>query len=342
MGNYILGIDVGTSGCKTVVIDDKGIFIDSSRYEYPITSSQYGWAEQNPEDWYQAFKSGLKEIITRNPDIKKDIAAIGLTGQMVSLNLLDKDCKVIHPTIIWMDQRCLPQVNYLDKNYKKFLCEITFNPVGVQHTLPKILWVKENLPDVWDRVYKIQLSKDYIRFRLTGEWYTEYSDASATMLMDVKNLKWSEEIIDTFKIERSKLPDLLPSMAIAGYVNKTASEDLGIKEGIPVVAGAGDLAAENFAAGVTNFRQMATRLGTVANICTVVDEPIYYSGYFSTCCAYCIPGKWTLEVYDQAFGLCEKWYRDTFFKEEKERLEKENKDVYNLMDDMASEVPISL
>jgi xylulokinase len=121
------------------VIDSLGKVIDSARYEYPIISEQYGWAEQNPEDWYQAFKSGFKDILERNPDIYKDIAAIGLTGQMISLTLLDRDCNVIHPAILWMDQRCLPQVNYLNKNYKKLINEITFNPAGIQYTLPKIL-----------------------------------------------------------------------------------------------------------------------------------------------------------------------------------------------------------
>ena len=155
-----------------------------------------GWAEQNPEDWFNAFQSGLKDILARHPDAVKRISAIGVTGQMIGLTILDKSGSVVRPAIIWMDQRCLPQVDRLKKDFKDLIWRRAFNPVNITYTLPKILWLEENEPDAWARLYKIQLPKDYVRLRLTGTWVMDHNDASGTLLLDVADLRWSDEIID--------------------------------------------------------------------------------------------------------------------------------------------------
>ena len=235
MKEYLLGIDIGTSSCKTIVIDTDGKVIDSARYEYDIVCPQYGWAEQNPEDWYQAFRQGLSEIFDKHPEIAKQISAIGVTGQMIGLTLLDKSAQVIRPAIIWMDQRCLPQVEYLKERFEEPINRIALNPINMTYTLPKMLWVKENEPEVWRKVYKFQLPKDYMRLRLTDVWAADYHDLSGTLLLDVTNLCWAEEIIDLVGVEREKLPELLPSWNIAGHVTHTAARELGIPAGIPVV-----------------------------------------------------------------------------------------------------------
>jgi xylulokinase len=340
MKNYILGIDIGTSSCKTIVIDTDGNVVDSARYEYGISCPQYGWAEQNPEDWYQAFRWGLQEIFSKHPNIAKKISAIGVTGQMIGLTLLDKEGSVIRPAIIWMDQRCLPQVDYLKEHFEETIWSIALNPINITYTLPKMLWVKENEPEVWERVYKVQLPKDYVRLRLTDRWAVDYHDVSGTLLFDVTNLCWADEIIDLVGFERDKLPDLLPSWEIAGYVSKTAASELGIQEGIPVVAGAGDLATENLSAGIISSDQLLTRLGTAGSTSTSTESPLPDPKKIAPCYVHCIEGRWLAEIADHTFGLCENWFRDTFFSAEKKEAQEKNIDFYHKMDNMAEETPI--
>jgi len=340
MNEYLIGIDIGTSSCKTIVLNSSGEILDSSINEYKILKPKNGWAEQNPEDWYRAFKNGLKNIFERNPKIKRNIAAIGLTGQMAGLVLVDKNRDILLPAIIWMDQRSMEQVHYLSENFKEDINRITFNPINSSNTLVKIMWIMKYYKDVWKKVYKIQLPKDYIRLKLMNEWYTDYNDASATLLFDVEKLCWSQDIRKLVKIDKSKLPELLPCTEIAGFVSKEAAKELEITSGIPVVAGSGDLAAENFMAGILENDQRLTRLGTAASTSTVINKPLHDKNEVARCYAYCVPNKWLIEVTSQSFGLCEKWYRDTFFSEEHIKAVSNNKNIYKLMDEMAEEVPI--
>ncbi len=340
MKDYILGIDIGTSSCKTIVINTDGKVVDSARYEYSISCPQYGWAEQNPEDWYQAFQQGLTEIFAKHPGIAKNLSAIGVTGQMIGLTLLDKEGQVIRPAIIWMDQRCLPQVDYLKTHFEDSITRIALNPINMAYTLPKMLWVKENEPDVWKKVYKFQMPKDYVRLRLTNEWVIDYHDVSGTLLFDVTNLCWADEIIDAVGFDREKLPDLLPSWKIAGFVTKAVADDLGIREGIPVVAGAGDLATEIFAAGIISSDQLLTRLGTAGSSSTSTESPLPDPKKIAPCYAHCIEGRWIAEIADHTFGLCENWFRDTFFSAEKKEAKEQGTDFYQMMDKMAEDIPI--
>jgi len=340
VSDHLLGIDVGTNSCKTIIIDSAGKITDLTSREYKISTPQYGWAEQHPEDWFNAFKDGLKEILERKPYLSNNISAIGLTGQMVGLTLLDKNLHVLHPAIIWMDQRCQKQVDYLRKNLEDVIRNITYNTLQIYHTVAKILWVKENIPDVWKNVYKIQLPKDYIRLILTQKWYTDVNDASATMMLDMKNLKWSDEIIGFAKIDKNKLPELIESYNICGNLNKDIATELGLIDGIPVITGAGDLASENFSTGILNSSLRLSRLGTSASTSTVIDSPLFDPHGISQCFAYFIPHKWIIESTYQSFGLSQKWFRDTFFSEEKVKIKKEKKDIYALMSEMAEKVPI--
>ncbi|GAK56936.1 hypothetical protein U27_03900 [Candidatus Vecturithrix granuli] len=340
MREYLLGIDVGTSSCKTIVIDTDGRVIASARYSYEITCPQYGWAEQNPEDWYQAFRQGLAEIFSKHPEIPKQISAIGVTGQMIGLTLLDKSAQIIRPAIIWMDQRCLPQVEYLKKHFEEPISRIALNPINMTYTLPKILWVKENEPEVWQKVYKFQLPKDYMRLRLTDVWAADYHDLSGTLLLDVTNLCWAEEIIDLVGVEREKLPELLPSWNIAGHVTHAAAGELGIPAGIPVVAGAGDQATENLAAGIISSDLLLTRLGTAGSSSTCTEFPLPDPKKIAPCYPHCIPGRWLAETADHTFGLCENWFRETFFSLERKEAQKQQTDFYHTMDALAENIPI--
>ncbi|MGO9308833.1 MAG: xylulokinase [Spirochaetia bacterium] len=339
MKELVLGIDVGTSSCKTILIDAAGTVIDSARHEYGVRSSQYGWAEQDPEDWFRAFRRGLAEILERNPDAGRRVCAAGVTGQMIGLTILDREGSVVRPAIIWMDQRCLPQVEFLKKNFEAMIRRITLNPVNTAYTLPKILWLKENEPQSWKKLYKIQLPKDYVRLRLTGEWATDLNDAAGTLLVDVTNLRWADELIDALEFERDRLPSLVPSTAVAGHLTGESARELGLREGIPVIAGAGDLAAENLAAGILGPQQLLTRLGSAGSSSTSLEFPLPDPLMVSPCYPHCIEGRWLAEIADHTFGVCERWFRDTFFSLERETAEQEGTDYYALMDAMAEQVP---
>jgi len=339
MPEFILGIDIGTSSCKTILIDSEGNIIGVSQHYYKLYCQKYGWAEQDPEDWFQAFKLSLKEIRKKFPAAVGKISAIGVTGQMIGLTILDKDMDILHPSIIWMDQRCLPQVEHLKSNYNKLIGNITFNPINVSYTLPKMLWLRENHENIWKRMYKIQLPKDYIRLKLTKNWVMEYSDGSGTLLMDVKKLKWSEEILDIVNIEKDKLPELIPSWEIAGYLAKDIALELGITAGIPVIAGAGDLAAENLSAGIINSDMQLIRMGTSAPISTSIMKPIKDPNGNATCYVHCIKERWLTEVTVQSFGLCERWFMDSFFNKESDK-KSTRKEFYDYINRTVNDVPI--
>lgn len=338
--DYLLGIDVGTNSCKTIVIDSSGRRIDLTNREYTISSPSYGWAEQLPDDWFRAFQSGLKTILDRNPLVAKNISAIGVTGQMVGLTLIDRKMRSLHPAIIWLDQRCHKQAEYLEANFKDVLRKVTYNTMHVYHTLPKILWLKENQNSIWKNVFKIQQPKDYIRLRLTKNWNSDITDASATMLCDMVRRQWSDEILDITGIDKRKLPEIVDSDQVCGVLCEETAREIGLLSGIPVVAGAGDLAAENFAAGILDSTLRLSRLGSSASTSIICDRPMYDPQGISQCFAYFISDKWICDATFQSFGLSHRWFRDTFFGEEL-RDSVENKEaVYEIMDRMAEQIPI--
>ncbi len=337
---YLIGIDIGTNSCKTILINSEGEIVGSASREYPTLYPRTGWAEQNPEDWYSAFKTAFIKM-TREANISPDrISAIGVTGQMVGLTCLDKGGAVLRNTILWMDQRATSQVEWLNNNFKKKIPPITYAPINQSFTLPKILWLKEHEPLVWKQMYRMQLPKDYIRFRLTKNWFTDCSDASGTMLFDLKNLEWSREICEMVQIPLEKLPEIIPSFQIAGYIHKEVSNELGIREGTPVVAGAADLSADNFAAGITEPDQWITRMGTAGSTSLVVEEPLLDPQEVCFCSAHCVPGRYIIEVGTHTFGLAYRWFKDTFCSEEVRRAEKLKKSPYELIEEIAARTSV--
>lgn len=336
----LLGIDIGTSSCKTILVDAAGGVQASARREYPIHSPRYGWAEQEPEDWFEALRGGLREIGERRPGILRRVAAVGVTGQMIGLVAADAEGRVLRPAIIWMDQRCLPQVERLQARCGDLIRRVALNPVNMAYTLPKMLWLKENEPQVWARLHKIQLPKDYLRLRLTGEWLMDYNDAAGTLLLDVAGLRWAEEIRRAAGIEADKLPGLAAGDQAAGRVGREAAAGLGLPEGVPVVAGAGDLAAENLAAGILHRGQMLTRMGTAGSSSTSTEAPLPDPKGISPCYPHCVRDRWLAEIADHTFGLCEKWFRDTFYEAERREAKEGGADLYEAMDRQAEAVPI--
>ena len=229
--NYLMGIDVGTSGTKTVLFDEKGTVIASALREYPLYQPHNGWAEQRPEDWAQAVLDTLKEVMEKSGAEAEEVKSIGLSGQMHGLVMLDQQGQVIRPSIIWCDQRTGEEVeDMLDVMPRERWIQITANPPLTGWTAAKLLWVKKHEPENYKRCRHILLPKDYVRYVLTGVFATEVSDASGTQLLDVPGRRWSDEILDKLEIPRQWLGTVYESCQITGYVLPDIAARVGLTE----------------------------------------------------------------------------------------------------------------
>jgi len=338
---YLLGIDVGTSGTKTVLFSEKGQALASYTGDYPLYQPQNGWAEQDPEDWWKAAADGIRAVLSAVPEAKKEKIAIGLSGQMHGLVMLDKEERLLRRSIIWCDQRTAEEVEQMKKVVgEKRLIEISANPAMTGFTAAKILWVQNHQPDIYSRCAHILLPKDYIRFRLTGEFATEVSDASGMQLMDVKNRSWSSELLAAFNIDRGVLGKMYESPELTGTVHETAANETGLPKGSPVAAGAGDNPAAAIGTGIVRQGRAFNTIGTSAVIYAVTDElRLDMQGRIHSLCAS-VPGKWTLMSCTQSAGLSLRWLRDTCCGEEIEQAKRENTDPYVIMTRLAEDVPV--
>lgn len=336
---YYIGVDIGTSGTKTVLFDKLGNIIASALEEYPLYQPQNGYAEQDPADWWNAAKNTIAAVMKNIP--ADEVKGIGLSGQMHGLVMLDEKGEVIRRSIIWCDQRTAAEcVEITEKVGAKRLIEITANPALTGFTASKILWVRNHEPENYARCAKILLPKDYIRYKLTGEFATEVSDASGMQLLDVPNRCWSEEVLDKLDIDIALLGKVYESPEVTGTVTAEAAALTGLKEGTIVVGGAGDNAAAAVGTGVVEDGKAFTTIGTsgvvYAHSSGISIDP---KGRVHTfCCA--VPGAWHIMGVTQGAGLSLKWFRDNFCSAEKETAALMDTDPYVLMDKEAETVPI--
>lgn len=256
-----LGIDLGTSAVKLLLTDATGRILASVSKTYPLSFPRTGWAEQNPEDWWNAVIAGIQELAKRE-DLSK-ISAVGCGGQMHGLVALDAEDRPIRPAILWNDGRTAEETDYLNNVIgREKLSEQTANIAFAGFTAPKLLWMRRHEPDLFSRIRRIMLPKDYINFKLTGEYATDFSDASGTLLLDVKNRKWSKEMLDICGIS----PDVMPSPHESSDVIGTVRAGLPLPGGIKVVAGAGDNAAAAVGTGTVGNGACNISLGTSGTI----------------------------------------------------------------------------
>src|SRR5207237_1241617 len=248
----LLGIDVGTGGTRAVVVDERGGVLASATAEHaPFASPQTGWAEQDPRDWWRATAEAVRGTLARAEVSAEEIACVGFSGQMHGAVLLDGEGSVLRPALIWCDQRTDAQCRSITERVGAArLIELTSNPALTNFTLTKMLWVREHEPELWARVRTVLLPKDYVRFRLTGERATDVADASGTLLFDVARRAWSREMLDAAEIEEGLLPRVFESPEVTGRVTAEGAAATSLREGTPVVAGAGDEAAGAVGMGV--------------------------------------------------------------------------------------------
>jgi xylulokinase len=295
----VIGIDVGTTGVKTIALSPEGEVIAKAEESYPLSTPRPGWSEQDPEDWWRATQATLAAIAAAGV---KDVRGIGLSGQMHGLVCLDERDKVLRPAMLWNDQRTGAECAEIEARIGlDRLIQLTGNRALTGFTAPKILWLRRHEPDVYSRISRILLPKDYIRLRLTGEHAIDVSDASGTLLFDVANRRWSEEVTEALEIPRSWLPPALESSEISGQT----------KQGVPVAAGAGDQAAGALGVGVDRPGPLSLVLGTSGVVFAAL--PAYAAEPQARVHVFChaVPGAWhAMGVMLSAAGSMQ-WFRDT-------------------------------
>lgn len=268
---YFIGIDLGTSSVKVLLVDENGNIKNTSKRDYELYFPNPGWSEQNPDDWWDAVKECIKDV-SKGID-KNETKGIATAGQMHGLVILDENDKVIRRAILWNDGRSSKETEYLnDKIGKDKLSSYTGNIAFAGFTAPKILWVKENENDNFKRIKKIMLPKDYINYKLSGVFATDYSDASGMLLLDVKNKTWSKEMIDICGININMLPKLYESYEVIGHISSDIANELELNNDIIVVAGAGDNAAAAIGTGTVGNGAANISVGTSGTVFIVSDK----------------------------------------------------------------------
>jgi xylulokinase len=311
---YWLGIDVGTGGSRALLVDPGGRVLYSfiaphqeMRMLRPL------WAEQDPDDWWRASQLAIRGVLSQAGVDGTAIRGVGLSGQMHGLVLLDAGHEVIRPALIWCDQRSQPQVEAINaKLGPETIVASIANPVLTGFTLPKLLWVRDHEPQSFHALRKILLPKDYLRFKLTGEFATDVSDASGTALFDVVHRRWSEEMVGRLGLDQSLLPPAFESSEITGHVSPAAAESTGLASGTPVVAGAGDQAASAIGNGIVEPGTVSCTIGTSGVVFAFLEKPAYDpAGRVHTFC-HAIPNTWHVMGVTQGAGLSLQWFRNRF------------------------------
>ena len=314
---YLLGIDVSTTGAKAILIDKMGIVRGSATSEYPLFTPFPLWSEQPPENWWQGVIHSIRQVLSEAHIEGNQIAGVGLTGQMHGLVLLDKSGAVLRPAILWNDQRTGIQCDQINQKVgQKKLLSISGSPALAGFTAPKILWIRENEPEIYKQIERVLLPKDYIRYRLTGDFATDCADASGTSLLDITKRDWSPEILKALDIPLNWLPKVYEGPQITGTISPAAQELTGLKAGTPVIAGGGDQAAQAVGVGAITSGIIALTLGTSGVVFAPTDQPFIESeGRLHAMCHSAPPesgsGWHLMGVMLSAAGSL-RWFRDTF------------------------------
>jgi xylulokinase len=309
---YWLGLDIGTGGSRALLVDERGRVCagftaphEDMRMERPL------WAEQRPENWWDAAQQAIRGVLAEAGISGDQVRGVGLSGQMHGLVMLDEAGQVIRPALIWCDQRSQAQVDWVNQTLgREAVLRYTANPVLTGFTLPKLLWVRDNEPHHFARLKKMLLPKDYVRYKLTGEYATEVSDASGTSLFDVVHRCWAYEMAERLGLDRSILPAVYESSDVTGTVTPQAAEATGLKAGTPVVGGGGDQASSAVGNGIVEPGIVSCTLGTSGVVFAHMDQPAYDpEGRVHTFC-HAVRGAWHVMGVTQGAGLSLQWFRN--------------------------------
>ncbi|MBS6194102.1 MAG: xylulokinase [Clostridiales bacterium] len=313
----LLGIDVGTSSIKAMLMEEEGRVIGVKTKGYDVNIPREGWAEQNPEEWWEALCRILGELKSEHFREFEAIRGIGFSGQMHGLIAVDQEGKTVRPAIIWMDQRAGEELKEIGRKiYSEEQGKIFHNRIFNGFALPSLLWMKNHEPENFQKTYKVFQPKDYLRFRLTGEMGTEFSDASASLMMDVGKREWAKESLERLGISGELLPKLGESVQVAGYVTEKGAKETGLKKGIPVVFGAGDQQAQSIGNGAVREGLMISNIGTGAQVSAYSREDRYDHKLRTHTFCHGIPGGYTIYGAMLSGGMSLKWLKNQILLEE--------------------------
>lgn len=313
MIDCVLGVDTGTSGTRALLVEASGRVVGGAVHDYPMATPRPGWAEQDPRTWLDAAKETIVAVMSRYGEGRR-VAAIGLTGQMHGSVFLNGAGQVLRPAILWCDQRTTSQCEAVTERVggRARLIELTCNPALEGFTAPKLVWVRDHEPGLYASVAKILLPKDYVRWGLTGAYASDVSDASGTLLFDVRHRRWSDPVLAALDIPRSWLPDVTESPVVSGRLSPDVARELGLEPGTPVVGGGGDQAAGAVGNGIVAQGLVSSTIGTSGVVFAHSDEiTLDPLGRVHTFC-HAVPGAWHVMGVTQGAGLSLRWFRDQF------------------------------
>jgi len=340
--SVLLGIDVGTSGTRALVVDERGAVLGSASSPHTSLQPKPLWSEQDPEEWWRATVESIREALARSRVRPADVKGIGLSGQMHGLVLLDRSNKVLRNAILWNDQRTSEECDEITSaaGGRKALIELVSNPALTGFTAPKVLWVRKHEPQLYEKTRHILLPKDYVRFRLTGEYATEVSDASGMLLLDVKKRTWSKELLGRLKIDAALLPRVHESPEITGRLTNEAASATGLPAGVPVVGGGGDQAAGGVGNGIVRRGVVSATMGTSGVVFAHADEvQVDPEGRVHTFC-HAVPGKWHVMGVVLSAGGSFQWFRNALGAAERAVAEAAGVDPYEILTMEAERAPV--
>lgn len=309
----MLGIDVGTTGVKALVVDDAGVVVADADAEQPLSVPRPGWAEQDPEMWWTSTRRAVAAALAELRRLPRsvEIAAIGLSGQMHSSVFLDDAFEVIRPALLWADTRTTAECREITETLGlNGLHRTVGNRALEGFTAPKVLWLRRHEPAKYERLRRLLLPKDYIRYRITGELATEPSDAAGTLLYDVRERRWSGEVLDALDIDRDILPEVVGSADVSGRLTRCAAEMLGLEAGLPVIGGGADNAAGAVGSGVVGQGKVQSSIGTSGTVLMPTASPLVDDQMRLHTFNHCSPDVWYLMGVILSAGNAMRWLRD--------------------------------
>lgn len=341
MSKYLLAHDIGTSGNKATLFSTEGDLIKSKTVSYEAHYFHDTWVEQEAEDWWEAVCRSSKELIRDAGIEAKEIAAVSFSGQMMGCLCVDKEGRPLRPSIIWADSRAQKQVQQIEKKIsQKDYYHISGHRNTASYGIQKLMWIRDNEPETYKKTYKVFNAKDYIVFKLTGNFYTEPSDANSFGCFDLKEFKWSDRILGCTGIDGEKLPEIVPSTYIAGGVTRKAAAKTGLAEGTPVVMGGGDGVVANIGCGSIAPGKTYCCMGTSAWITTTAKQPVFDEQMRTVTWAHVIPGLYAPNGTMQYAGGSFSWVKNTICSMESEMAKMLEASPYDYMNQQVKESAI--
>ncbi|MDR3230952.1 MAG: hypothetical protein LBT65_05905 [Synergistaceae bacterium] len=333
----LLGVDVGTGGCKSTLIDAEGRILATAFQEISSCHLHPGWSEQNPEDWVDGFVATVKKCLAQSEADAAKIEALCFTASTHNAVLLDENFQVIRPCIMWNDQRSADIARRLDRDHGETIFSVAMQRPSATWTMPQLQWIRENEPEHYNRIRHILFTKDYVRHAVTGDMCTDHVDAQGSLLYDALNRRWSTELCSIIGLGLSVLPEIKTSKEVVGCVSREVAARTGLRPGTPAIAGCSDTAAEDYGSGAVEEGQTLVKLATAGNVNIIQRHPRPHPKTYTY--PYSVDGMWYTVTGTSSSAAAYRWLRDALYPGEKAACEARGEDVYLWMDKEAERTP---